>query len=258
MVSGASSVGGTARRIPSTLITGWDTQFPTFSSCTTWKQALPTGRASSLLPSSSPRRALRSLCCHPGKSVSRMSTSSSTPPGTVKSFGRWEGTAWTGGTEIHAHALLRYALIAPRLVAPHPNAHPESVTAAQAIAMLVQVRSTESASAIPIRHWFRPPMMPWNPRTGTWALYGQMYRNIIHGKQMDIDAMMSKATRPFEQAVATVVGSTALFEEGEVRAALKLINITLDSDRVSPIDFGWLQAQRARCPSNSATSTLHK
>jgi hypothetical protein len=41
---------------------------------------------------------------------------------TQRASGGWEGTAWTGGPALAPRDLLRHPLLAPRLVAPHPNA----------------------------------------------------------------------------------------------------------------------------------------
>lgn len=52
----------------------------------------------------------------------------------------WEGSAWTGAA-IPPDESLRYALLAPRLLAPHPNAgHSRSINASEAVALLMQAR----------------------------------------------------------------------------------------------------------------------
>jgi hypothetical protein len=64
---------------------------------------------------------------------------------------RWEGSAWAGGPSLLPRDLLRHALIAPRLVAPHPNAGDAGrLTPEQAAALLAQVRpeALESAAAV--------------------------------------------------------------------------------------------------------------
>ena len=55
----------------------------------------------------------------------------------------FEGTAWTGAAPSRGRDELRYALLVPRLVGPHPNAFVEQLTPPQAIAMLMQARPNE-------------------------------------------------------------------------------------------------------------------
>lgn len=51
-----------------------------------------------------------------------------------------EGTAWTGAAPKGPTDHLRYALVAPRLIAPHPNSGLMPATEAEVIALLMQAR----------------------------------------------------------------------------------------------------------------------
>jgi Domain of unknown function (DUF4365) len=60
----------------------------------------------------------------------------STRPGVT-----WEHSAWSGAPSLVPRDALRYALLVPRLVAPHPNAgYGTPVTPEQAVALLMQSR----------------------------------------------------------------------------------------------------------------------
>ncbi len=53
----------------------------------------------------------------------------------------WDGTAWTGAVHLSPAEEIRHALITPRLIAPHPNLAPESISGVEALAMQVLLRS---------------------------------------------------------------------------------------------------------------------
>jgi hypothetical protein len=54
-----------------------------------------------------------------------------------------EGTAWTGAAPKAPTDYLRYALVAPRLIAPHPNSGLGPATPAEAVALLMQARADQ-------------------------------------------------------------------------------------------------------------------
>jgi len=54
----------------------------------------------------------------------------------------FQGSAWEEGEDVPAESALRYALMTPRLLAPHGNRTPTAISPAQAIALLVQMRVT--------------------------------------------------------------------------------------------------------------------
>jgi hypothetical protein len=53
---------------------------------------------------------------------------------------QWEGPAWELTSAIADAAKLRYALVAPRLLAPHPNGEVEELSTEQAVALFVLQR----------------------------------------------------------------------------------------------------------------------
>src|SRR5665647_134765 len=56
---------------------------------------------------------------------------------------RSAGSAWSGAQDLAPVDALRYALLAPRLVAPHPNAGKRALEAHEAIALLTAGRFGE-------------------------------------------------------------------------------------------------------------------
>ncbi|MBD4566172.1 DUF4365 domain-containing protein, partial [Xanthomonas citri pv. citri] len=52
----------------------------------------------------------------------------------------WDGTAWTGAVHLAPVDEVRHALITPRLIAPHPNLVPDSISGLEALAMQVLFR----------------------------------------------------------------------------------------------------------------------
>lgn len=54
----------------------------------------------------------------------------------------FQGSAWEEGDDVPAESALRYALLTPRILAPHGNRTPTEISPAQAISLLVQMRIT--------------------------------------------------------------------------------------------------------------------
>lgn len=158
----------------------------------------------------------------------------------------WQGSAWGGAPSLAARDVLRHALLAPRLVAPHRNAGLGVITAAQGIAMLMQARVTdlkhiaEKHSSVPtIREASTSP--DW-----TWRLFGALGHRLTTGEVDVLQAVIAEAPGPAERSAATVAAAAGLLDEDRADQAALLVKAALDRDDANPVDHAWLTVQYAR------------
>ncbi len=160
---------------------------------------------------------------------------------------QWEGSAWRLGEPIPQSSLLRYALLTPRLVAPHPNDQIESLGPEEAIALLVQCRLRD--------------LQGWDPKSPRirldevrkstdwrWRFFVSLYDWLTEGDLTGFnESLIGAAPDESSRVAATVCHAVALVERGDVVRARALLEERLDADAANPADHGWMQAQLARC-----------
>lgn len=159
---------------------------------------------------------------------------------------QWEGSVWHVGRAVSEAARLRYALVTPRLIAPHPNAKSEQLTAHQAIALLVQMRMRDLAEYAK-RQPLADPSGVKETESLTWRLYAALHRWIVTAEFEPLKHLTNTATSPEETAAVAVCVAHALFEGGRVSEGKEVVESTLLSEDINPVDRGWLEAHRARC-----------
>lgn len=158
----------------------------------------------------------------------------------------WEGSAWTPGQEIPRDSQLRYALLAPRLVAPHANAATNEVSAPQAIALVVALRISD----IQLRYKEKQPLLDEKLSSESndfeWKLFAALYGWTSSGKRDPLLTLASESVAPEARAAAVAVAAAALFEDGEMRAAIRLLKRALsEHDDYNPVDYAWLRLHLA-------------
>lgn len=159
-----------------------------------------------------------------------------------------EGTAWTGAPPVAAADLLRYALIAPRVIAPHPNRGTEPQTPAEGIALIVQRRGRHvwpiaghsAATAVPEREEARAHKV-WGWRFAV-ALDDWMRTQELTA----ISECRASAPTAAEHTAVTVMIAHARVVAGDPRSALDIVDHEIARDRAAPVDHAWLHLQRAR------------
>jgi hypothetical protein len=153
---------------------------------------------------------------------------------------RWAGSAWAGAHDLAPTEALRYALLVPRLVAPHPNARERALEAHEAIALLTAGRFRE------LRRF--NVLDRDDSRSGWgWDFFEALLSFVTTGIVDGVRACATSATEPHEVAAASAALSAALVEEGAYDQALEAVRAPLDGDRCVPVDHAWLQVHRARC-----------
>lgn len=139
---------------------------------------------------------------------------------------------------------LRYALIAPQLIVPHPHLPLRTLSAAEAIALLslAQMRMLKGTMEYKITgalcsHHDDP----------SWRLYSALFKWI---EKRQADAILSFPSANVEAniaAAAEVIKATVLFEEHLPQRACEILKDALAArDDYSPVDLAWLQVHLAR------------
>jgi hypothetical protein len=157
-----------------------------------------------------------------------------------------EGTAWAASaTNISPARRLRYALLVPRLVAPHRNTGFATVIGPeQAVALLAQGRVrdltifADKHDAVPSLEEAR------SSRDWRWRFVAALGRLLIDGDGSAVAASIDDAPNPASRAAASVVTACALMDAERHAEAAALLSE--QPDDASPVDWAWTQTQLAR------------
>lgn len=139
---------------------------------------------------------------------------------------------------------LRYALIAPQLIVPHPHLPLRTLSSAEAIALLslaqmLMLKGTmEYKITGALRSYHDDP---------SWRLYSALFKWI---DKRQADAILSFSLANVEAnvaAAAEVIKATVLFEEHLPQRACEILKDALAArDDYNPVDLAWLQVHLAR------------
>ncbi len=158
----------------------------------------------------------------------------------------FEGTAWTGGAPSRARDDLRYAILVPRLVAPHPDAFVEQLTPPQAIAMLMQARLNELShyaerlQDVPVVH------AAGDSASWSWRFFAALAQRVTKDDVEALRTPLEDAPDPAARAAAAATFSSGLIQDGRPGDALAILADALKTDGLSAVDDAWLRVQRAR------------
>lgn len=169
----------------------------------------------------------------------------------------WQGTVWTGAVHLAPADEIRHALIAPRLIAPHPNLAPESISGLEALAMQMLFRDELERILEPMS---LPPIegdsgskqkgltLDAARETGDWCWRATAALHLWHyqGDPADLLRLVDLASKSSERAAAYALRCVYHFDENDPDTALQVLENALEYDDYSPADHGWLEAQRAR------------
>jgi hypothetical protein len=159
-----------------------------------------------------------------------------------------EGTAFgASADEIGPARRIRYALIAPRLVAPHPNVGFERpITPEEAVALIAQGRLPDLLSFAE-KHAEVPhpeeevPSGDWG-----WSFVRALWLWATSDEIAPLQAACESGPDTFSQAASAVVLACALLRLEHHDEAIVLLDQLIGRDEVGPVDQAWLLVQRAR------------
>lgn len=169
----------------------------------------------------------------------------------------WDGTVWTGAAHLAPVDGVRHALITPRLIAPHRNLDPDSITGLEALAMQMLFRDDLERLLEPLSP---STLGPGNDaeRKGLsleeareaddwcWRATAALHLWHYQGEPDDLLQLGELASAPSERSAAAVLRCVYLFNENDPDTVLRVLQDALAHDDYSPVDHAWLEAQRAR------------
>lgn len=159
-----------------------------------------------------------------------------------------EGTAlWDAPGAIAPQRRLRYALVAPRLVAPHPNAgYGREIDAVEGVALAAQGRFValkefaEKHSGVPdLEH--PAPGCDW-----TWLFMAAIWHWSATGSVERLRSVFDTAPTEYAKAASGVLFACALARLERHSEALQVLDGLVTRDRLQPVDHGWVLIQRSR------------
>ncbi|WP_319028190.1 DUF4365 domain-containing protein [Dietzia sp. PP-33] len=161
---------------------------------------------------------------------------------------QWEGSTWNGGSSILRSDRLRFALLTPRLIAPHPNLTVTELTAESSIALLIKMRLRDLDPKN--RRETKAPSVDEARQSEdwTWQLYAAMYDALVNGETIEvIQSLIDTAVEPFQRASAAAIFCAMVVEEGKPQRGLEAVSEVLERDDCGPVDHAWLLTHKARC-----------
>lgn len=169
----------------------------------------------------------------------------------------WEGTAWHEAS-IGSDDRLRYALLAPRVVAPHGNRTDKSLDGIEALACQVALlphfeRAFAATGARAARRqgsvetgWQVTPLA--QARTSpdwAWRATAALHDRMFEADATLLETLSEVARSPEEAAATAILRAVTAMEEEQPATALTILDAELGLDRCEPGDHAWLQAHRA-------------
>lgn len=158
----------------------------------------------------------------------------------------YEGSAWNANLTVPPRERLRHSLIAPRLIAPHPNLGCQGVLdAEQAIGLLSQLRISD------LTRYLEEAGLPDIERLAEsnkwgWRLVFAFAGRIIEGEIDGLREAIADADKPWERAAATAMTAAALVEVGSADDAIPIVAEVLAAEDAPPVDHAWLRLAQAR------------
>ncbi|WP_203566312.1 DUF4365 domain-containing protein [Aestuariimicrobium ganziense] len=169
-------------------------------------------------------------------------TSVATSPAKAVSL---DGSAWGAIWKVSQSDRLRYALMAPRLVAPHPNRGEVLPDATEAIAMLMQGRFSNLRNvASPGKRKDTEGVADLD--SYLWDLFDAMWNWAVSGDLASLGNLPESADDRHLAATA-VVQAAALMEHGQPEAALAAVRAVRSREGLGTVDLAWLRSHESRC-----------
>ena len=159
-----------------------------------------------------------------------------------------EGTVlWTGEGAVAADRRLRGALIAPRLLAPHPNAgHDEAIDASAGVALAAQGRFRD-LKRFSEQHLSVPDLE--NPTPGCdwiWLLMAAIWQWASARSVEPLRSVFKSAPDARGAVASGVLLACALRQLEQPEDALEVLSGLIDAVELQPVDYGWVLVQRSR------------
>jgi hypothetical protein len=155
------------------------------------------------------------------------------------------GSAWGSIWKVPQSDRLRYALMAPRLIAPHPNKGQVLTNATEALAMLMQGRFGELQDVASTTARAAAESIS-DANSWLWDLFDAIWNWALSGDLSKLKALPETANEHYVVAGA-VAGAGALIEYGLPVEALTAVRAVKSLEGLGAIDIAWLKSHEARC-----------
>lgn len=156
-----------------------------------------------------------------------------------------DGSAWNVGKPVPGSDRLRYALVAPRLVAPHANLGGVIPTASEAIAMLMQGRFHDlqevETQEVRAEHKGVHDADAWE-----WELFDALGLWVLKGDPSKLEGLRN-GDEVQQRAAVAAVRATAYSEFARPQDGLDAVQACDGIDALGTIDGAWLWSHEARC-----------
>lgn len=165
----------------------------------------------------------------------------------VKSRVTFQGTNWTGDPSISPARKLRYCLLAPRLVAPHPNANVATrpIDAYQGIALVMQARLHDLDRYASSNEGVPTLAEAKGSRSWTWRMFAAVGEYVLNADIRELQGCIEDAPEDTSRAAIAVLIAVHLIATEQWAAAIEHLSEFIGEDFASPIDQAWMLTHRA-------------
>lgn len=159
-----------------------------------------------------------------------------------------EGSAFGASAGVTPPARrLRYALIAPRLVAPHPNLGFERpITPEEALALIAQGRLHDLLTFAERHAEVPDPEQDAPSEDWRWSFVRALWVWATNDDITLLRVALDSAPDTFAQAASAVILGCALLRQESHHEVIVLFDELIGRDQLGPVDQAWLLVQRAR------------
>lgn len=158
----------------------------------------------------------------------------------------WEGSVWEVAQQIPTSARLRYALLAPRLIAPHPNKGYETLSAYETIALCVQMRISDVEEG-PFEDGIEDLNAAAESKVWEWRFAAALYTWLMERDITVLVETIRTAENSDQRVAAICCFAFAQIELGAMSEAIPALEAEISDDEASPVDHAWLQISLAQC-----------
>ncbi|MHA7245140.1 DUF4365 domain-containing protein [Paeniglutamicibacter antarcticus] len=156
-----------------------------------------------------------------------------------------DGSAWGSSWKVPQSDRLRYALMAPRLIAPHPNKGQVVTNATEALAMLVQGRFSELRDVVSTAARTTSETVT-DADSWLWELFDAIWSWAVSGDLSKLGALSEAVDQQYLVA-GVVARAAALIEYGRSEDALAAVREVEFRECLGAVNIAWLKSHEARC-----------
>jgi len=163
---------------------------------------------------------------------------------TVRPAATWSGSSLDDINKIAPQSRLRYALLTPRVAAPHLNQPLALLSGEEAIASLMLCRLSE------LSHYEQENLVPHEADRSTgsweWRFFEALRIYLTTGALESIERLLHEPARSHQRTAVRAAYVAFLAEQGEYQTALNFFTHLKLDEVDDPIDRAWLSTHGAR------------